>query len=290
MAEARYPPAQHTCSVPVPTGARLYLLPDPPSWVALLFPGSLPPQGFRALLGGFTMPVWPNPSQLHPPLQQQTWQTPEHPRKESTRDGLSLHQGTSWEVCPPQLARLQQMQRSFSYLSTPLARLPVPAAPLTKPYPSPSYIHHLAVFITQLYPSQLPAKTPSAASAVLSPRCSCSAGCQCYPARSACTFPISVASSAALTPQPTGAAGILSGSPGMPLRPAKPPASPLPFGFMLPARWEGEPAAKGAGVGLRSLSKCSGGDGPWHPGHAGRAIGSIPAGELLSHTKRCDPV
>lgn len=76
----------------------------------------------------------------------------------------------------------------------------------------------------------------------------------------------------------------------MPLCPAKPPAFPLPSWFVLLARWEGERAAKGAGVGLRSLSKCPGADRPWHPGHAGRALGSIPAGELLSRPKRSHPV
>lgn len=44
-------PAQHTQFVPVPTGAPLYLVAHPPSWVVLLFPTSLPPKGFRALLG-----------------------------------------------------------------------------------------------------------------------------------------------------------------------------------------------------------------------------------------------
>lgn len=129
-------------------------------------------------------------------------------------------------VPPPSLlARLQQMQRSSSScLSTPLAWSPAPAAPLTKLYPSPSRIHHSRpprhLLLHQQY----------------SPRCSRSAGCQRCPARSACTFPVCVASSAALTPQPTGTAGILSGSPGLPLCPAKPPAFPLSSCFMLLAR------------------------------------------------------
>lgn len=47
--EAGYPPAQHSQFVPLPTAALLFFLTDPPSWVVLLFPTSLPPKGFRAL-------------------------------------------------------------------------------------------------------------------------------------------------------------------------------------------------------------------------------------------------
>lgn len=102
MEEAGYLPALDTRFVPVPTEALLYLLANFPSRVVLLFPTSLPPKGFRALLGTFTMAVGPNPSQLYAPLWRQTWQTPEHPGKDSsTHTDLSLHQGTSSEACPP---------------------------------------------------------------------------------------------------------------------------------------------------------------------------------------------
>lgn len=103
---AECPPAQHSLFVPLPTRALLFFLADPPSWVVLLFPTFLPPKGFRALLGGFPMAVWPNPSQLYPPFWKQTWQTPEHARKEfSTRNGLSLHQGTGATLSGPQCCR-----------------------------------------------------------------------------------------------------------------------------------------------------------------------------------------
>lgn len=52
MEEAGYPPAQHTRFVPVPAGAPLYLLANPPGWAVLLFPTSLSPKVFKALLGG----------------------------------------------------------------------------------------------------------------------------------------------------------------------------------------------------------------------------------------------
>lgn len=104
--EAGYPPAQHSQFVLLPTVALLFFLADPPIWVVLLFPTSLPPKGFRALLGGFPMAVWPNPSQLYPPFWKQTWQTPEHARKgSSTCNGLSLHQDTDATLSGRQCCR-----------------------------------------------------------------------------------------------------------------------------------------------------------------------------------------
>lgn len=121
-----------------------------------------------------------------------------------------------------------------------------PAVTITRPCPSPICMHHLAVSITQPYPFSCPPRH-LLLHQQSSPGCSCSTGCQHCPARSACTFPVSAASSAAQTPQPT--AGISSGSPGMSLCPAKPPASPLPSCFPSSSQVRRQASCKGSWSG-----------------------------------------
>lgn len=164
-----------------------------------------------------------------------------------------------------QLVMLQQTLRSFSRLHT------APAAPLPSLYPSPRCIHQLPVSIPSLYPSQPPAKAPSAASAE---------PCTPLPQRRLPALPsplrlyFSCLSCQLCSPNASTHRHCWH-----PLRlpwdvPVPCKASCFPSSLLLHA------AAKGAGWGGEA-SSCPEGDRSWHLGHAG----SIPAGELLSHPK-----